>query len=106
MPILYNTMKESKNKNSLGVAYPDPFSFNINTFSPEKPVSTYALTEVSINRFDVFIYDVYGSSYYENIIILLNTITDIHTMRVGDIIYLWEASDLDKFIRDNMRLDL
>lgn len=106
MALLYNMYAPSNNKNSLGVAYPNPFSFNLNNFSPEKPVSSYSLTESDINRFDILIYNIYGSTRYESLILMLNTITDIHSMSIGDIIYLWETTDMDNFITETSQLAL
>jgi len=99
--MLYNMLDASEVLNKEGLAYFNPYSFNRNTFNPKKTISEYALTSRDIRRFDIFIYNTYGTTYYESFILLINNIIDIHAVKVGTVIRLYEASDMDEFFQLN-----
>lgn len=81
--------------------YPDPLTLNLNKFVYTEELKPHTITQVEIDRFDLFLYDEYGNCYYGDIILLLNKKGSIHEFLPGDTIYLPAKEDIDKFYVKN-----
>jgi hypothetical protein len=99
----YLTIKDSSvYTDTYGNAYPDIFTFNINSFTyTEKPVEYY-LEDNDIQRFDLLMYNYYGSSDYDTYVLWLNGIGHIADEKVGTKIYLPAKTDIDAYISGNL----
>jgi hypothetical protein len=84
-----------------GTVYPDCLSIPLNAFRPGKNASLVRLTQVDIDRFDIFIDKKYRSLDYIDIILWLNNIGSLRELIAGDYINLPAKSDLDTFFIDN-----
>jgi hypothetical protein len=95
----YDFMKESKKAvdSEDGLAYPDPLSINYkNTQLTEQP--TYLLMEDKyLNKFWQFMYDIYGITEMDDILLMLNNVPYIGSMEPGDPLYLIKQEDLENF---------
>jgi hypothetical protein len=84
-----------------GTVYPDCLSVPLNAFRSQKNFSSVRLTQVDIDRFDLFIDKKYRSLDYIDIILWLNNIGSIRELAAGDCISLPAKSDLDTFFIKN-----
>ena len=87
---------------SNGNAYPDIFTFNINSFKFTEAPLKYMVSAQDIYRFDLLINSYYGISDYGDIVLWVNHIAHPSFMTPGDIIYLPKKSDIEAFFRDNL----
>lgn len=85
-----------------GNSYPDIFTFNINDIQITEAPLKYMLTERDIYRFDILIYNYYGTPDYDDIVLWYNAIPYIASKAPGDIIYLPTKKDIETFYRDNL----
>jgi hypothetical protein len=84
-----------------GTVYPDCLSIPISAFRPRKNSSLVRLTQVDIDRFDLFIDKKYHSLDYIDIILWLNNIGSLRELGAGDYISLPAKNDLDIFFIGN-----
>jgi len=80
-----------------GTVYPDCLSLPLNAFRPQKNGSLVRLTQVDIDRFDLFMDKQYRSLNYMDVILWLNNVGSVQELAAGDYITLPEKSDLDTF---------
>jgi hypothetical protein len=84
-----------------GTVYPDCLSVPLKNFRAQKNSSLVRLTQVDIDRFDLFIYKKYHSLDYIDIILWLNNIGSMRELRAGVYFRLPAKSDLDTFYIKN-----
>jgi hypothetical protein len=84
-----------------GTIYPDCLSIPLNAFRAQKNFSLIRLTQVDIDRFDLFMDKKYHSLDYIDIILWLNNISSLRELTAGDYIGLPAKSDLDTFFIKN-----
>jgi len=80
-----------------GKVYPDCLSVPLEKFRYQKNPSSARLTQVNIDRFDLYIFDKYQSTNYLDIVLWLNNIGSIRELKAGMWITLPDKSDLDTF---------
>jgi len=88
-------------KDGDGTEYPDCLSFPLNEFQPQKNGSLVRLTQVDIDRFDLFMDKQYRSNDYADIILWLNNVGSARELSAGDYLTLPAKSDLDAFYIKN-----
>lgn len=86
---------------SANQAYPDPLTLPLSKFEYKDEVKPHVLTQVEIDRFDLFLYAEYGNCYYGDIVLLLNRKGSVHEFLPGDTISLPTKDDIDKFYIKN-----
>jgi len=87
---------------NLGNSYPDIMTFPINTFAYTGiPVKVF-LSEADCNRFDIFVFNYYGTSDYTDILLWLNNKASVHDLNSADEFTLPETSDLNRYYLDNI----
>jgi hypothetical protein len=84
-----------------GTAYPDCLSVPLREYRPQKNGSLVRLTQVDLDRFDLFMDRRYKSLDYIDIILWLNNVGSIRELTAGDYITLPAKSDLDTFYIKN-----
>ena len=84
-----------------GTVYPDCLSIPLNAFRPRKNASLIRLTQVDIDRFEIFIDKKYRSLDYIDIILWLNNVGSVRELIAGDYLSLPAKSDLDTFFISN-----
>lgn len=84
-----------------GQTYPDCLSVPLNKFRYQKNPSSVRLTQVDIDRFDLFINAKYTSLNYIDIILWLNNIGSVRELEAGTWLTLPDKSDLDTFYIKN-----
>jgi hypothetical protein len=84
-----------------GTVYPDCLSVPLNAFRARKNASLVRLTQVDIDRFDLFMDKKYRSLDYIDIILWLNNIGSMRELVPGEYISLPAKSDLDTFFIKN-----
>jgi hypothetical protein len=84
-----------------GTVYPDCLSVPLNAFRAQKNSSLVRLTQVDIDRFDLFMDKKYNCLDYIDIILWLNNIGSIRELSAGEYIGLPAKSDLDTFFIKN-----
>jgi hypothetical protein len=84
-----------------GTVYPDCLSVPLNAFRAQKNFSLARLTQVDIDRFDLFMDKKYHSIDYIDLILWLNNISSLRELTAGDYISLPAKSDLDTFFIKN-----
>jgi hypothetical protein len=80
-----------------GTVYPDCLSVPLNQFRYKKNASAVRLTQVDIDRFDLFIFGKYNTCDYIDLILWLNNIGSVRELTAGMTIKLPAKSDLDSF---------
>jgi hypothetical protein len=80
-----------------GTVYPDCLSIPIEKFRYRVNGQAVRLSQVDIDRFDIFIYNTYKSLHYIDIILWLNNIGSIRELEAGVSLSLPAKSDLDAF---------
>jgi hypothetical protein len=84
-----------------GTVYPDCLSVPLDAFRPQKNASLVRLSQVDIDRFDLFIYKKYHSLDYIDIVLWLNNIGSMRELEAGMYISLQAKNDLDTFYIKN-----
>jgi hypothetical protein len=84
-----------------GTVYPDCLSAPLNAFRAQKNFSLVRLTQVDIDRFDLFMDRKFRSLDYIDIILWLNNTGSVRELAAGDYINLPAKSDLDTFFIKN-----
>jgi hypothetical protein len=84
-----------------GTVYPDCLSIPLEAFKPQKNASLVRLSQVDIDRFDLFMDGKYRSLDYIDIILWLNNVSSIRELAAGDYVSLPAKSDLDTFFIKN-----
>jgi len=98
----YFLMNESIITDHFGNKYPNLFTFPLNKFRITKSPQKYVLTSNDIDRFDLLISSYYGTSDYDDIVLIYNNINLIYERNPGDIIYLPDPYDIEMFYRNNI----
>lgn len=78
-------------------AFPDPLTLPLTEFEFTSPMKKHVLTQVEIDRFDLFLYGEYQNCYYGDIVLFLNKRGSVHEFAPGDTIELPSRIDLEKF---------
>jgi hypothetical protein len=81
--------------------WPDIITFPINDLILQTAPIPHVLTDQEIKRFDLFIANWYGSYEYWDFVIWYNNISYISRLLSGDIIYLPEKKDFDRFRQEH-----
>jgi hypothetical protein len=84
-----------------GTVYPDCLSVPLTAFRAQKNSLLVRLTQVDIDRFDLFIDKKYHSLDYIDIILWLNNIGSMRELAAGEYIGIPAKSDLDTFFIKN-----
>lgn len=87
-------------QDDFGNYYSDPLTYPLLDFTYEIEPQERILSQVDIDRFDLFIYSVYGNVNYEYFILRFNNIEYISRMEPGDTILLPSSIDIENFIRE------
>jgi len=95
----YNLMTTTTDND--GTVYPDCLFIPLNSFRPQKNASLVRLTQVDIDRFDLYLFSKYNSLDYMDIILWLNGVGSIRELSAGDFLNLPAKSDLDSFYIKN-----
>jgi hypothetical protein len=82
-----------------GQFYPDICRLPIDNFSFNKTVKQYRLRQSDIDRFDLTVQVEYGTSEYDDLVLWLNNVENIHDLVPGQVINFPDLSDLQSFLR-------
>lgn len=100
----YDLMDDSTYyQDEFGNYYSDPLSFPIKDFEETSEPEEVILSQVDIDRFDLFIYRKYGNVTYENFILWYNNIEYISRLEPGDTVLLPLSTDIENFFRRNIK---
>ena len=92
---IYQTMNNSESSE-----FPDVMTFPVNNFVYTEIPTKVVVTENNIIRFDLFVYNFYGVSYYDDLILWLNNIEFKDDLIIGQELLLPIKRDLDRFFID------
>ena len=84
-----------------GTIYRDCLSLPLRDYRPQRNGSIVRLTQVDIDRFDIYIDKYYNSLDYIDIILWLNNVSSVRELSAGDFITLPAKSDLNTFFINN-----
>jgi hypothetical protein len=84
--------------------WPDCLSVPIRSFKYKSTAQAARLTQVDVDRFDLFLFNHYNSLDYIDIILWLNNLGSIRQLQAGDTIKLPAKSDLDSFYIKNRKV--
>ena len=93
----YDLMKKSSQKASDGTFYPDIMTFKINRFKYNESPTEHNLTEIDFKRKDILVFNFYGFTEFDDIILWLNKISYIYLMNIGDSILIPNKIDIEEF---------
>ena len=93
----YDFMSESNVKDTDGEAFPDPLSVTYNDVQLTEIPKHVQMTSADLEKLWSWMYDMYGITYLDDILLNINNVPYIGTMRPGDVLFLIKASDLSKF---------
>lgn len=80
-----------------GTPYPDPLSINYrNTQLTSMPQYTQ-IEQRYLDRFWTLVYDFYGLTEYDDILLMINNVPYISSLEPGSNIYLLSLNDLQNF---------
>jgi hypothetical protein len=100
----YDLMNDSTTyTDEFGNYFADILSYPINNFVESIPPLEIILTENDINRFDLFIYNVYSNLDYESFILWYNNIEYISRVEPGTKIILPSATDIEAWIQSYVK---
>lgn len=95
---IWLTMKDNESTtDSQGLYYPDVMTFPVNRFKWNSTPEVVTLTQNQIDRMDIFMYDYYGVSQYDDIILHLNNIEFKEDLTAGDKLLMPNKEDLEDF---------
>ena len=94
----YNTIPPSKVvTDTASQPYPDPLLFPINDFVISERGQEYNVTQGDIDRWDLLINTIYGTSDYDDIVLWLNNKGAPYELTPGEIIILPLKADIERF---------
>lgn len=93
----YYLVKNSNTRSSDGSFYKDILTLRMDKFIFSEPPIEYNLTKRDIERPDLLVYDIYGSSEYDDLLFWLNGIKDLKDVEVGTLIFLPVKKDMENF---------
>jgi|GEM_PF-4082699 len=94
----YSLMKESDQVDTDGENWPDPLSVNYSNFKFTSIPSQIEINTKYIDKFWTLMYDKYGLSDHDDILLSLNGIPFIGKLEPGDIILKISQDDLENFV--------
>jgi hypothetical protein len=83
--------------------YKDIFSSNIENFVYSTSPTPYVMTQERIQMFARFMFELYGSSEFDDLVLSINNINYLGDLHEGDIILLPSLQDLQRFVRKNRK---
>jgi hypothetical protein len=80
-----------------GGYYPDICSIPLDKFRYTEAPKEHYLTEKEIERIDIFIFNEYGTSEFDDILLWLNNIDDIYSLSADTKILIPTKTDMENF---------
>lgn len=77
--------------------YSDILTLPLQKFVYTKAPLIYTLTEIDIERFDVFTFNQYGTCDYDDILLMLNNVYFKHDLEIGQTLIIPDLVDLENF---------
>jgi len=98
---IYLTIKDNTStKDEFDNFFPDIMTFPINKFRYTRTPTEVVLTQQNIDRMDLFMFDFYNITDYDDIILWLNNIEFKEQLASGDKFLLPDKKDLERFYID------
>lgn len=97
----YDVMKLSNVPNNEGGFYYDPFTIPLDSFKITKNPLQYSLREIDKNRFDLLMFKAYGTSTFDDIVLLLNNVEHLNEVETDTTVYFPDRADVDSFFLEN-----
>lgn len=98
LPKLFFLLEETND-----VKIRDPLSIDITKFKWRDGFQTYKIQKHEISKFYLISEKFYGTAQYEDILMLLNNISDSFELRPGVEILIPTLNELKQFILDNIQ---
>ena len=100
----YDVTIQSDEKNPSGLFYPDACQFPIASFKNLYGNKSYTINQKDIDRFDQTVSIEYNSAQYDDIVLLINDIEDIHVLVPGDTVNYPDIEDIQQwFIKNRIK---
>ena len=80
-----------------GLYWPDVMTFPINKFKYTQTPEVYVIDQFYIDRFDMLMFDYYGVSYYDDMVLWLNNIEYKQDLVSGQKLLMPTSEDLERF---------
>lgn len=100
----YHLMENSTTTSNQDTFYKDVLSANFLNIENEFNPSQHELIQSEVKRFDLFIFSIYGSMKYMDLILELNNIEHRSVLYPGYIIFIPSKSELDSFLQCRRKL--
>lgn len=97
----YQLMDDTSNLDEVGLdTYPDPIVFfqKMELFNQSEPPLQYEVNQMFLQRPYLITNALYGKPYYEDIVMMLNDVPYITTIKEGDTLYFPVSGDLNSFL--------
>lgn len=88
-------MKPSKVLDIDGQAFPDPLSIKYGDFSLSKVPTASEVNMAAIQKFWKFMFDRYGITYYDDLLLSQNGVDYLGNLEPGDVLYMYPVSALE-----------
>lgn len=93
----YDYMEDSKVTDVDGVPYPDVLTTNYSDFAITSIPTSHRVTAGDIQKFWLYMYNKYGESQYDDILLNMNQIGYIGELEPGYKIYEFSKDDITNF---------
>lgn len=100
IPSRYDAMVESPEKDIDGETYPDPLSVDYTQFVYSEPPTILPVEDYYISKLYVKTYQFYGTAYWDDIILNLNSIPHMSKLVSTQSLKFPILQDMNKFIRE------
>lgn len=94
----YDYYDESSVLDTDGINFPDPLKLNLNNGELTKIPVSHSITAGELAKPWTLMENSYGIDYYDDILLMENTVPYIMALAPGDTIYLPKSEDLTGFI--------
>jgi hypothetical protein len=95
----YDVIPPSNQTTDTGLYYPDICRYPINQFVKKETQKQYALRQPDIDRFDLTVNTEYGVPAYDDLVLSLNNIANIHDLVPGQVLNFPDINDIQAFRR-------
>lgn len=98
----YDLMEMSKQKDVDGNNWPDILTMSLSQIQFENPLTNIKLTQTMHKRFYLVPYLEWGVSYFDDILLWMNAISNEDDLEVGDVIQVPTIGDMNKYYSKNL----
>jgi hypothetical protein len=100
----YTVTKESDSGvDDLNNKFPDILTLPVDKFIYKYAPSISILTQMDIERFDIFVYSIYGSSEFNDLLLIFNNVFSKYDLVIGQKLIIPDKRDIDQWFLKNIK---